>query len=312
MRRLAAAVATLLLVVVGFPHASTVSASTTWDFTNVTFTLSDGFGSTTDVTVQQMRVTGSSASGYVRVVDPAVRYACYTRVFSGLTAEWSNSTLSPCSGTVTFSIDSSGKLTLAGSGLVAAGILFTGAGSGSGQGIAHKPVVVPLQDCTASSNSTSKRIEFSWTDNADATGYQLAMNGPAGVKRNFGPGGSGYVEFSDLMVGTAYSATLTATRADGETVATCTSNDAWTPPAAPAVNSTVPVAVGGLLTVNYSLPDPTGVQGIEYRIAGGPWLRPGGVAPVNGAGGSFTVSGLIERGHTLTLRSVGADADGLR
>ena len=224
MRRLAAVVTTVIFLVVGFPQTSSVSASTTWEFTNVAFTLSDGFGSTATVTVQQMRVTGTSASGYVRVEDPAVRYACYTQVFSGLTAEWSNSTLAPCNGTATFSVDSNGRLTIAGSGLVAAGILFTGAGSGSGQGIAQKPVVVPLQKCTASANAAANRIDFSWTDNPDATAYQLSVNGLVGVKRDFGPGGSGYVSFSDVTAGAASSATLTATRADGETVATCTMN----------------------------------------------------------------------------------------
>jgi hypothetical protein len=309
MRRLAAVVTTVVLLVIGLPQTP-VAATTTWDFSDVAFTLSDGFGSTTTVTVQRMRVTGSAASGYVRVNDAAVRYACYTQVFNGLTAEWSNGAFSPCLGSVTFSVDSKGVLTLVGSGLVAEGILFTGAGSGSGQGVAQKPVVVPLQNCTAVTNTTAKRIDFAWTDNADATDYRLVVSSLPTVSRTFGPGGSGYVDFSDLKPGTAYRATLTARRADGETVATCTTNDAWTPPAAPMVNSTVPVTAGGLLTVNYSLPDPTGIQGIEYRIDGGPWLRPGGVAPVSGVGGSFTVSGLVARAHTLALRSVGEDLGG--
>ena len=85
----------------------------------------------------------------------------------------------------------------------------------------------------------------------------------------------------------------------------------WTPPAAPQVDGApVTVPVGGLMTVNYSVPDPTGVQGIEYQIDGGPWLRPGASRPSAAIGGSFTVSGLTSKDLTLTLRTVGDDAGG--
>ncbi|MFM8352109.1 MAG: putative Ig domain-containing protein, partial [Actinomycetales bacterium] len=76
------------------------------------------------------------------------------------------------------------------------------------------------------------------------------------------------------------------------------------------IDSMVPVPVGGLLTVNYSLPTPYYVQGVEYRIDRGPWVRPGGTAPVSGVGGSFTVSGIASKKFQVTLRTVGTPNTG--
>ena len=124
----------LPFLVFGLPHLSPIGASTTWHFSNVTFTLDDGLGSTTTVTVHAMRVKGASVTGFVTASDTGVDDACPTHGFSGLTAEWPRGMSSSCFGSVTFSVDSNGTLTLAGSGLVADGTLFTGAGTGSGQG----------------------------------------------------------------------------------------------------------------------------------------------------------------------------------
>lgn len=310
MNRIAAAVTAFLVLMWGIGHASPAAAAITWDFTNAPFTLSNGSGSTANVTVQHMQVTGSSATGYVRVSDSAGRYTCYSQNFSAMTVTWFDGSFSPCSGTVTFAVDPTGVLRISDSGLLIASGLFTGAGSGSAQGIAQAPVVVPLLNCTASTDVTAQEITIDWTDNPDATAYDVAVSGLSGASITVGPGVSAGADFSALAPGTSYNATVTAKRVDGQTVATCATNDAWTPPAAPVINSTVAVVAGGLLTVNYSLSDPTGVQGIEYRIDSGPWLRPGGVAPVNGAGGSFALSGLAAKDLTLELRSVGADAGG--
>jgi hypothetical protein len=310
MNRLAAGITAFLILVGGIAQASPATASTTWEFSNAPFTLSDGFGSTANVVVQRMSVTGSTATGYVRISDSAGRYTCYSQDFSATTVSWVSGSFSPCSGSVTFSVDPMGVLSISDSGILVEGRLFTGAGSGSAQGIAQTPVVVPLLDCTASTDVTAQEINIDWTDNPDATTYDVAVSGLSGASITVGPGVAAGADFSALTPGTSYNATVTAKRADGQTVATCTTNDAWTPPAEPVVNSTVPVAAGGLLTVNYSLTDATGVQGIEYRIDSGRWLRPGGVAPVNGTGGSFALSGLAAKDLTLELRTVGADAGG--
>ena len=63
MKRMSAIITTALMIAGGITQAVPASASTTWDFANAPFTLSDGQGSTVAVTVQHMRVTGSSASG---------------------------------------------------------------------------------------------------------------------------------------------------------------------------------------------------------------------------------------------------------
>lgn len=312
MKRIAAAITTCLMLVGGLAQASPAAAATTWDFANAPFTLSDGSRSSVTVTVQNMRVTGSSAVGYVIINDAANpgRYSCTSKDFSLLTVNWLVGALAPCSGSITFSVDQRGLLRINDSAIVIEGRLFTGAGQGSVQGIAQKPVVVPLIGCKASSDVTAQEIDFGWSDNPDATSYEVAVSGVSGPSITVGPGGSAGADFAALAPGTSYSATVNAMRADGETVATCVTNGAWTPPAAPVINSTVPVVPGGLLTVNYSLTDPTGVQGIEYSLDSGPWLRPGGVAPVNGAGGSFTLSGLAAKDLTLKLRTVGDDAGG--
>lgn len=51
-------------------------------------------------------------------------------------------------------------------------------------------------------------------------------------------------------------------------------------------------------------------QRLADLLAISPWLRPGGVAPVNGAGGSFTLSGLSPKEITVTLRTAGVNEGG--
>ena len=85
------------------------------------------------------------------------------------------------------------------------------------------------------------------------------------------------------------------------------------PVPAPRIDSTLPVAAGGLLTVNWSLPsastDPgtSNVLGVEYAVKDGlstPWSS---WAPVGGSfsglRGSFTISGLTQRVVAVQLRS---------
>lgn len=309
MNRLAGAIATVVTLVSGFALASPVVAATTWDFASGSFSVDDGFGATASITILNLSIPdGSTASGYVKVAWD--RYSCSTQSFTGASANFFPSGSEPCSGTVSFSVDPQSGTLSASTALLITSRRFAGQASGSAQGTAQRPVVVPLLNCKATTDTSAQEIDFTWTHNPDATTYDLVVNGLAGASLQLPSGGTGGVPFSLLSPGTAYSATVTATRPDGATVATCTTNDAWTPPAAPVVDSTVPVVAGGLLTVNYSLTDPTGVQGIEYRIDSGPWLRPGGVAPVNGSGGSFTASGLSAKDLTVTLRTVGVDASG--
>lgn len=312
MRRLLAVMGSILLVggLVGAPPAW---AGSTWDFASGSFTVTETLGTdTATITVQNLTVVdGASATGWVQLAWG--RYTCSSQAFSGMTVTFVPSGgigAEPCNGTVSFSIDERTGALSASSAVTITGRIFAGPASGTAQGISPTPVVVPLTDCKATTDVAGHGIDFTWTENADATTYDLSVDGMPGLVMQLNPGVAGGADFSVLSPGTAYSATITAKRGDGQVVATCTTTQAWTPPAAPKVDSTVPVAAGGLLTVNYSLPDPTGVQGIEYRIDGGPWTRPGGVAPVNGAGGSFTVSGLAGKDLTLTLRTVGADAGG--
>jgi hypothetical protein len=304
MKRLIAGVASAAVVLgglVGF--APTVSAATSWDYASGRpFTLSDGQGSTATVTISNVRVTGGSMSGRVGLANG--RYACSTQAFSDLTAQFSlGGQYDPCSGTITFSVDSAGVLSVSDSSVYIPSTLLTGPGTGSAQGTEWKLA------CSAALNG-SAGADVTWTDPVTgATGYTVTAL-PADAQASASSGTTS-ATVTGLKPGTAYAFTVTAS-ANGAGPPPCTTaKPIWTPPAAPQVDGTpVTVPVGGLMTVNYSLPDPTGVQGIEYQIDGGPWLRPGGVAPVGGKGGSFTVSGLTSKDLSLTLRSVGDDAGG--
>ncbi|MBU6244134.1 MAG: putative Ig domain-containing protein [Actinomycetales bacterium] len=122
------------------------------------------------------------------------------------------------------------------------------------------------------------------------------------------PGLSIGVPYGSLGYGGGYTATISARKADGQVVATCDMSVQvpWVAPGKPLIDSLIPGA-GGLVTVNYSVADPATVLGIESSVDGGPWVRPGGSAPVGGSGGAFTISGLSAGRHLVTLRSVGLD-----
>jgi hypothetical protein len=77
---------------------------------------------------------------------------------------------------------------------------------------------------------------------------------------------------------------------------------------APVIEGVPTVPAGGLLTVNYSIPQPQDrVLGIEYQLGSGPWLRPGGTVPNASSGATFTVAGVTGQSTTVTLRSVSID-----
>ncbi|MFM8352443.1 MAG: putative Ig domain-containing protein, partial [Actinomycetales bacterium] len=307
------------MVVVGLTLmgvAPPASAAPTWNFPSGTFTLSDILGDTASLTISNMKVTGSSATGYLYLSNG--RYSCSTGSFSGLTATFTLGSYDPCYGTVSFAVDSSGRLTVSGNSVYIPATLLTVPGLGSVQGTQPAPTVVPLTNCRLGFDESVPALEASWAANPDAATYDITLSGgggtafsgltttsvsiPSGIGVNLDPG-PGASE--------AYTVTVTAKRGDGATVATCSASTTLARPNAPTIDSMVPVPVGGLLTVNYSLPTPYYVQGVEYRIDKGPWIRPGGTAPAGGVGGSFTVSGIASRKFEVTLRSVGtADTGG--
>lgn len=289
--------------------APTASATTTWVVTSGQFTVDDGFGDILSITVQNLRITDrATATGYVLAADS--RYTCSTQTFTGPSAAFFVSRYEPCDGTITFTVDPTTGVVSASAALGVASRLFSGTAIGTAQGAPLKPVVAPLQGCTATADSAAGEIDLSWTDDPAATEYTVTVNGLVGASETLPAGSAASVPFSLLTPGASYSATVTATDAAGDVVATCTTNDAvvpWPIPGTPVVvGAPVPV-VGGQVTVNYGVSDPATVQGIEYRIDGGPWLRPGGTAPIAGVGGAFTVDSLSVGRHTMRLRSVGFD-----
>ena len=185
-----------------------------------------------------------------------------------------------------------------------------GSFSSSIVGTQPAPIVVPLQDCLAAADLSAGEIDFTWKDHPDATDYTLSVNGLPGADLQLTPGSMAAVPFSLLAPGTAYGATITAKNSRGDVVATCTTNDVlvpWPVPGMPSIVGSPIGVVGGQVTVNYTVADPATVQGIEFRLDGGPWQPPGGTAPNGGVGGAFTVSGLSDGNHDLVLRSVGFD-----
>ncbi|MFM7145773.1 MAG: putative Ig domain-containing protein [Actinomycetales bacterium] len=290
------------------------SAAATWNFPNGSFTLSDILGDQATLTISQMKVTGASASGYLNLSNG--RYSCSATSFSGLTATFTLASYDPCYGTISFAIDSSGRLTVSGSSVYIPATLLTGPGTGSVQGTQPVPTVVPLTSCALTYDKTGPNLSATWAANPDAVSYDVAVSGGgdaavSGLTKTSVSFDTSVISL-DSFPGTweVYTATVTAKRADGATVATCSVSTTLATPNAPVIDSTVPVPAGGLLTVNYSLPTPYYVQGVEYQIDGGPWVRPGGTAPGTGSGGAFTISGITARKLMLTLRAVGTAAEG--
>jgi hypothetical protein len=298
------------------------SAATTWTFPSGEFILSDGFGSTATVTIQNLTISDTT-TGYVRLTTTTPRlYVCTTQVFSGTSAQFWPDSIAPCTGSITFSLDPATGALTASADLSVSSRFYTGPGSGSVT--AQSPTVVPLADCALAFDSTGGVLAVGWTANPGASTYDIAVSGSGNytTSTNGGTGGgpqSALIAMTSLSSVTVtpgtdpvFRADITGKRSDGAVVATCTTPDATVPgPGAPTiVGKPVAVAAGGLLTVNYSVPDSPFVQGIEYRLDNGPWLRPGGQAPVGGLGGAFTVSGITAKRVDVTLRTVGTDPTG--
>ncbi len=301
MRRIVAMLATATMVLGGQVGLSPQASAATWVYPAASFTVDDGYGATLAIDVRNLRVAdGGAAGGYVRLAWG--RYSC-TQQFSGLTATFFASGSEPCSGTVTFAIDAGSGALTAEANLLITSRLFSGAATTTAQGTKWE-----LTSCTATSAGSPTSAVISWTDSVSgATGYEITAVPP--LSQAVIAAGSP-VTVSGLEAGTAHTFTVTST-SQGAAPPPCSTNELWTAPAGPVIEGMpVTVPVGGLMTVNYSLPDPTGVQGIEYQIDGGRWLRPGGVPPVNGAGGSFTLAGLTTKDLTVTLRTVGDVAGG--
>lgn len=303
--------AALALATVGLSAAAQpASATTTWVVADGQFTIGDGVSSTLTINVQNLRITDAgSASGYVLVNDG--RYSCSTQAFTGASADFFVGRYEPCSGNVGFSVDPSSGVVTATASLSVSARVFAGNAAGTAQGVRQRPVVVPLQSCTATADPVSGEIDITWADEPSASAYTITVNGLTGATLTAPSRSSVSIPFSLLTFGATYSATITAADGAGDVVANCTTNDAtvpWPAPGAPTIVGP-PIAVGGgQVTINYDVSDPSTVQGIEYRIDGsGPWLRPGGSAPTGGVGGAFTIAGLSTGPHTIVLRSVGFD-----
>ena len=283
------------------------SAAITWDFSGGSFTLNDGQGGTGTVTIQSLHVTGAAASGRIGLSNGG-RSSCSTQTFSGLQAVFSlDGAFNPCSGWVSFSISPTGVLTVVGGSVYIPSTLLSGPAREAVPGTAQPPVVAQLSGCTASVNDPSQTLVFGLlAGNPDAATYELVIAGTSLPVESVTPGTEVQVPYEYLTPGSSYTATIMARRAgDNAVVATCVTPSVSVPPLGkPTIDSLVP-ATGGLLSVNYSVVSPGTVQGIEYMVDAGSWTRPGGVAPVNGAGGAFTLSGLAAGKHTVTLRSIG-------
>ena len=312
MKRLIAAVAGAALLAGGlaFGAPPATAASTVWNFPDGSIAVSDKFsGAPGEVRVSGLTITDGAVTGGVVILSGRQTF-CSTRAFSGNSAIFSDLGAFGCTGSVEFQVSPSGQLSLSTQGLGGASFFVDGSFSSSIVGTQPAPIVVPLQDCLAAADLSAGEIDFTWKDHPDATDYTLSVNGLPGADLQLTPGSMAAVPFSLLAPGTAYGATITAKNSRGDVVATCTTNDVlvpWPVPGMPSIVGSPIGVVGGQVTVNYTVADPATVQGIEFRLDGGPWQRPGGTAPNGGVGGAFTVSGLSDGNHDLVLRSVGFD-----
>ena len=301
-------------VVVSAPPAS---ASTVWNFPDGTIAVEDSIShAPAEVRITGLQITdGNVTAGSVQLSGQQT--FCTTRSFSGNSAVFSDLGAFGCTGSLEFSVSPTGQLSVSTQALGGARLVVSGNFSSSIVGTMPAPTVVPLSGCTATLDDAAQTVTFGMTGgNPDAARYEVIVSGgilptttflPQDVPIDLG------ADYSFLVSGQPVFATIEAKRADGMVVATCTTNAVtpWRAPGAPKVDSTVPV-IGGLVTINYSVADPTTVQGIEYRLDNaGSWIRPGGTAPTGGVGGAFTVSGLADGNHTVTLRTVGFDPNSL-
>ena len=280
--------------------AAPALAATTWTFPSGSFTLSDVVGGTGTLTIQNLQVSGSSATGRVALSNGG-RSSCSTQSISGLTATFTlGGQFDPCYGTVTFAIDGSGNLTVSGSSVYIPTSLLTGPGSGSVKGSGPE-----ITSCSVA--VTDDQAQVSWeAKGSGITDFDVGVvNGQRANVTAPGTDRQATVSLAGEQPGQLRIAIQI--NGDGGLIFPCADFGYFPSPGKPSIDSLVPAA-GGLLSVNYSLADPITVQGIEYAVDNGVWARPGGQAPVAGSGGSFSLSGLSAGKHTVTLRSVGFDS----
>jgi hypothetical protein len=315
---IASSVSAILLVAglaVGAPSAQ---AATTWNFASGTITLPDAYSSkTANLVIRNLEMTdGSIKGGSLGITSMNASIFCNTSIFAGNVATFSDGGYAGCTGDVAFTVDAQGRLTVSSKLLGNLSFLFQGNATSSFTGTQPAPVVVPLETCLLTLDYPNQRVSVTLTKgNADADAYSVSFPGTNLPATQFVKADLPLdleAEFSYLTMGAPLKAHVEATRNfDGKVVAECNTNTV-TPllPGAPRIaGDVVAPQRGSTATINYGVANPEAVQGVEYQLDGrGPWLRPGGSAPTQGAGGSFTVTGLADGKHSVQLRSVGYGA----
>lgn len=296
---LGGALAVVLLVGVA-PHAV---AATTWSFPSGSLVFRDVIPGLAPqeatLRVQNLQVSDAgSASGYVTLTTD--RYTCSTQSFTGTSAIFVPSSTEPCTGTVDFVLDPlTGALT-ANPQLSVGSVYFGAPAAGSLNGSGPS-----ITTCSVSVTGDSATVQWD-AQGAGITGFSVGVvNGVGNTADVPGSDRQATVGLAGETPGQLQFAI--EINNNSALIFPCPSASYFPTPGKPTIDS-VSTTAGGLLTVNYAVADPSTVQGIEYRIDSGAWLRPAGTAPVAGAGGSFTVSGLAAGKHSVTLRSVGFDS----
>jgi hypothetical protein len=156
MKKLIAAVVSSAVVLVGLAiGASPAAAAGSWDYSNAKFTINDGQGGIGTVTAIRLRSDGSSATGYVMLQSD--RYTCYSSDFSGMTARFWPGLFAPCTGSLTFSVSSTGALELSGASALVSSRLFGAPSSDTAQGRPYPPVIT----CSVvADGSTAAKVTF--------------------------------------------------------------------------------------------------------------------------------------------------------
>lgn len=320
MKRFVAGSLGVMLVASGIAAgAPAAHAATTWTFASDSIALPDSFsGKTADLQIRDLILTDGSISGGNLQISSTTGAAifCTTRSFSGNVATFSDTGYAGCTGDVRFTVDSQGRLTVSSQALGNSTFLFSGTVSSNVTGTQPTPTVVPLDTCALTLDYPNQLASVTLTKgNPDADAYSVTFPGTAFPATSFSKADLPFeleVDFTMLTMGAPLIAHIDATRGfDGKVVASCDTSQV-TPllPGAPSIDGDVIAPQGSsTATVNYGVANPVAVQGIEYQIDGrGPWLRPGGASPTNGAGGSFSVNGLNNGKHSIQLRSVGFGA----
>lgn len=295
MKRLAALITGTALLAGGLSMAApAMSASTTWTFPDATFTVNNGVETAT-ISYQNLRIDGASATGTVRAA--AGRWSCSTSSFTGLSANFFLNSIEPCQGTVSFSVDSTGALTVE-SSLTISSSPFGGP-VGTAQA-SNKPAP-KITQCTVV--VTGDNAVVTWSSEGSPSSFSV------GVVNSQQP------NVDKLATDTEASLSLKGEPAGQLTIAIELNNDdtlifpcpdfEYSPaPGAPRIANLVP-AQGGVATISYDVAEPRSVvQGVEYSLDGGSWTRSGGSAPTGGIGGSFSITGLPAGPHSIILRTV--------